>query len=59
MASGAPGSESHTPLTQSRGEHGPSLSCALPSPVSALGLACGPWGAEGEAEARRCAGGGR
>lgn len=32
MASGAPGSESHTLLAQSRGEHGPSPSCAPPRP---------------------------
>lgn len=37
MASGAPGSESHTLLAQSRGEHGPSPSCALPWPEECRG----------------------
>lgn len=37
MASGAPGSESHTLLAQSRGEHGPSPSCMLPWPEECRG----------------------
>lgn len=42
MASGAPGSESHTLLAQSRGQRGPSPSCTLPRPgpksVPGLGM---------------------